>query len=142
MRSPEIDTGIPLVNSNGDDVLPKERSMIAAERGVNSTVFSRALLQAPAYFLPPFMLGAIPLLRNAIVRNPMFRVPMTTYLLCICFGIGLPASIAIFPQMCEIKVSQFARQSEWGKAIQCPLLQQGAMMYYALNYQNSLCLDA
>jgi hypothetical protein len=68
--------------------------------------------------------------------------------LCICFGIGLPASIAIFPQMCEIKVkeggkvSQFARQSEWGKAIQCPLLQQGAMMYYALNYQNSLCLDA
>jgi hypothetical protein len=52
------------------------------------------------------MLGAIPLLRNAIVRNPMFRVPMTTYLLCIFFGIGLPASIAIFPQMCEIKVKE------------------------------------
>jgi len=110
VRSPEIDTGIPLVNSNGDNVLPKERLMIATERGVNLTVFSRALLQAPVYFLPPFMLGAIPLLRNAIVRNPMFRVPMTTYLLCICFGIGLPASIAIFPQMCEINVSQFARQ--------------------------------
>jgi hypothetical protein len=38
------------------------------------------------------------------MRNPMIRVPMTTYLLCVCFGIGLPASIAIFPQMGEIKV--------------------------------------
>ena len=78
--------------------------MIAAERGVNSTVFSRALLQAPVYFLPPLMMGAIPLLKNAVMRNPMIRVPMTTYLLCVCFGIGLPASIAIFPQMGEIKV--------------------------------------
>ena len=106
VRSPEIDTGITLVNANGDDVLPNERSMIAAERGVNSTVFSRALLQAPVYFLPPLMMGAIPLLKNAVMRNPMIRVPMTTYLLCVCFGIGLPASIAIFPQMGEIKVKE------------------------------------
>lgn len=106
VRSPEIDTGITLVNANGDDVLPNERSMIAAERGVNSTVFSRALLQAPVYFLPPLMMGAIPVLKNAVMRNPMIRVPMTTYLLCVCFGIGLPASIAIFPQMGEIKVKE------------------------------------
>lgn len=106
VRSPEIDTGITLVNANGDDVLPNERSMIAAERGVNSTVFSRALLQAPVYFLPPLLMGAIPLLKNAVMRNPMIRVPMTTYLLCVCFGIGLPASIAIFPQMGEIKVKE------------------------------------
>jgi len=104
VRSPEIDTGIPLVNKDGDEVLPNETSKIAAERGVNSTTFSRALLQAPVYFLPPLMMGAIPILKNAITKNPLMRVPMTTYLLLVCFGIGLPVSVAIFPQMGELKV--------------------------------------
>jgi len=104
VRSPEIDSGVPLVNSNGDDVLPNETSKIAAERGVNSTTLSRALLQAPVYFLPPVLMGAIPLVKNALLRNPAMRVPVTTYLLLVCFGIGLPASVAIFPQMGEIKV--------------------------------------
>ncbi|KAL3826744.1 hypothetical protein ACHAXA_009353 [Cyclostephanos tholiformis] len=104
VRSPEIDTGVPLVNADGMDVLPNETSRIAAERGVNSTTLSRALLQAPVYFLPPFMMGAIAPLKNAIASNPAMRVPMTTYLLLVCFGIGLPASVAIFPQMGEIRV--------------------------------------
>ena len=104
VRSPEMRTGMPLVNSRGERVLPNETSTIAAERGVNSTTLSRALLQAPVYFLPPFMMGALPVLRNAIANNPAMRVPMTTYLLLVCFGIGLPASVAIFPQMGEIRV--------------------------------------
>jgi hypothetical protein len=104
VRSPEMRTGMPLVNSRGERVLPNETSTIAAERGVNSTTLSRALLQAPVYFLPLFMMGALPVLRNAIANNPAMRVPMTTYLLLVCFGIGLPASVAIFPQMGEIRV--------------------------------------
>ena len=106
VRSPEIDTGVPLVNSDGEDVLPNETSKVAAERGVNSTTLSRAMLQAPVYFLPPFLMGIVPPLKNMIQRNPMMRVPMTTYLLLVCFGIGLPASVAIFPQMGEIKVEE------------------------------------
>mmetsp|Transcript_36899 Transcript_36899/g.66355 ORF Transcript_36899/g.66355 Transcript_36899/m.66355 type:complete len:434 (+) Transcript_36899:64-1365(+) len=106
VRSPEIDTGIPLVNSDGDEVLPNEMSKIAAERGVNSTTFSRALLQAPVYFLPPVLMGVLPPLKNAIMKNPIMRVPMTTYLVLVCFGIGLPSSVAIFPQMGEIKVEE------------------------------------
>lgn len=106
VRSPEIKTGVPLVNIDGDEVLPNETSKIAAERGVNSTTFSRALLQAPVYFLPPFLMASISPLKNMILRNPMMRVPMTTYLLLVCFGIGLPASVAIFPQMGEIKVDE------------------------------------
>ncbi|EED91246.1 sideroflexin 5 [Thalassiosira pseudonana CCMP1335] len=106
VRSPEIDTGVPLVDSDGNEVLPNETSTIAAERGVNSTTLSRALLQAPVYFFPPFLMGSIPVLKNALVRNPMLRVPMTTYLLLVCFGIGLPCSVAIFPQMGEIKVNE------------------------------------
>lgn len=106
VRSPEIDTGVPLVNSDGEDVLPNETSKIAAERGVKLTTLSRALLQAPVYFLPPFLMGFVPSLKNMILKNPMIRVPMTTYLLLVCFGIGLPASVAIFPQMGEIKVEE------------------------------------
>ena len=133
VRSPEIDTGIPLVNSNGGDVLPNETSKIAAERGVNSTTFSRALLQAPVYFLPPFMMGAIPLLKNAILRNPMMRVPMTTYLLCVCFGIGLPASVAIFPQMGEIKVEE--AEEKYHKLLDD---QNGGKPYDVLYYNKGL----
>ena len=106
VRSPEIDTGIPLVDGDGNDVLVGETSKIAAERGVNSTTVSRALLQAPVYFLPPVLMASIPVLKNAVMRNPMLRVPMTTYLVLVCFGIGLPVSVAIFPQMGEIKVDE------------------------------------
>jgi len=106
VRSPEIDTGIPLVDRDGDEILPGETSKIAAERGVNSTTFSRALLQAPVYFFPPLLMSSIPIIKNVVERNPALRVPMTTYLLLCCFGLGLPASVAIFPQMGEIKVSE------------------------------------
>lgn len=50
VRSPEIDTGVPLQDANGNDVLPGERSNIAAAAGVHSTTASRAILQAPVYF--------------------------------------------------------------------------------------------
>jgi hypothetical protein len=106
VRSPEIETGVPLVDGDGDDVLPNETSKIAAERGVISTTMSRAVLQAPVYFLPPVVMSALPPIKNAIARNPMLSVPITTYLVLVCFGIGLPASVAIFPQMGEIKVDE------------------------------------
>jgi len=106
VRSPEIETGIPLVNGDGEEVLKGDTSMIAAQRGVNSTTLSRALLQAPVYFLPPLLMGVVPPLKNALLRNPALTVPMTTYLLLVGFGIGLPASVAIFPQMGEIKVEE------------------------------------
>ena len=106
VRSPEIDSGVPLVDDRGADVLPGETSRIAAERGVNSTTLSRAMLQAPVYFLPPALMGAVPAIRNAVAASPGLRVPVTTYLLLVCFGIGLPASVAVFPQMGEIRVDE------------------------------------
>ena len=133
VRSPEIDTGVPLVNSDGEDVLPSETSKIAAERGVNSTTVSRALLQAPVYFLPPFLMGAIPPLKNYILKSPVMRVPMTTYLLLVCFGIGLPASVAIFPQMGEIKVEEAEE-----KYRNLPNVKEGGSPYKVLYYNKGL----
>lgn len=104
VRSPEMDTGIPLVNDVGEDVLPGETSLEAAKRGVHSTTASRAMLQAPVYFVPPVLLGTVPILKSIIAKNPAATVPITTYLLLVSFGIGLPATVAVFPQMSKIKV--------------------------------------
>ena len=104
VRSPEITTGIALLNQDGDDVLPGETSVVAATRGVNSTTLSRALLQAPVYFVPPLLMSTIPALKRITTKHPLMTVPLTTYLVLVSFGVGLPGTVAIFPQLSPIKV--------------------------------------
>ena len=106
VRSPEIETGISLLNENGQDVLPGETSSIAAKPGVNATTLSRAILQAPVYFLPPLLMASVPPLKKLVQNRPQYTVPLTTYLLLTSFGLGLPATVAIFPQMAAIEPSQ------------------------------------
>lgn len=110
IRSPEIDTGVPLIDANGQDVLPGKTSKIAARNGVNSTTASRALLQAPVYFLPPLLMASIPMFKNMVARNPAMTVPLTTYLVLTSFGLGLPATVAVFPQMAEIDVKDCEKE--------------------------------
>lgn len=93
VRSPEIERGIPVYTADGETV---GTSRIAAARGVHATTASRALLQAPVYFIPPALF--------ALLRLPLPVVPATTFLLLVSFGIGLPATVAMFPQECEISV--------------------------------------
>jgi len=101
VRSPELETGIPLLDAQGNDVLPGTTSMEAARRGVYATTASRAMLQAPVYFLPPMIMA----LGRKFIPTKMV-VPMTTYLLLTCFGIGLPATVAIFPVMSRLRADQ------------------------------------
>jgi len=101
VRSPEIESGIPLMDAEGKNVLLGETSQVAATRGVNSTTLSRALLQAPVYFLPPLLVASGPL-KQVLTKHPTLTVPLTTFCLLACFGIGLPASTAVFPQIAEI----------------------------------------
>jgi hypothetical protein len=89
------------MDENGQDVAPGETSNIAAAQGVYSTTASRAILQAPVYFLPPLLLLLGPLKRY-LSKHPTMHVPVTTYLLLCAFGLGLPATVAIFPQISEI----------------------------------------
>jgi hypothetical protein len=44
VRSPEIDKGVPLLNKQMENVLPGETSIVAAKRGVHSTIASRGEL--------------------------------------------------------------------------------------------------
>jgi tricarboxylate carrier len=103
VRSPEIESGVPLQDSNGNIVLEGATSQIAARRGVESTTASRAILQAPVYFLPPALLSMGPLSR-LVATKPSLSVPLTTFLVLTAFGLGLPATVAIFPQMSEMPV--------------------------------------
>lgn len=106
VRSPEIGHGIPLMNDRGENVLEGETSNEAAQRGVHLTTLSRAICQAPVYFLPPVLLASIPILKRIAAKNPALTIPMTTYLVLCSFGCGLPLTLAIFPQMSEIKASE------------------------------------
>jgi sideroflexin-5 len=107
VRSPELTTGIPLMDHRGKVVCGESdtsppTSLEAARRGVYSTTASRALLQAPVYLLPPMLLST-GILKRYLSRYPAAAVPLTTYLLLVSFGVGLPATVAIFPQVSKIK---------------------------------------
>lgn len=105
VRAPEMDTGVPLVDGNGNNVLEGATSKEAARRGVLSTTASRALLQAPVYFVPPVLLSFGPL-HKIITRSPRAAVPLTTGLVLVAFGLGLPATVAVFPQMAAIPAAE------------------------------------
>ena len=100
VRSPEIPPGVPLLSSTLTP-LPLPPSSLAAKQGVYETVQSRAILQCPVFLIPPILISTI--FKNALIRNPAMAVPFTTYLLCVCFGYGLPAANAIYPQISSMK---------------------------------------
>jgi len=110
VRSPEITTGIPLQDKHGNPLLLPPRydnsSRVAGRRGVESTTLSRAILQAPVYFVPSVLMGVVPPLRRLVEHHPRTRIPLTTFLVLVSFGLGLPATIAIFPQISELKASE------------------------------------
>ena len=92
------------MNAQMENVLPGQTSYIAAKRGVYSTTASRAVLQMPTYFIPPLILDTVAPLREYLSEHSMMVVPMTTFLLLVSFGIGLPCAVGLFPQVSSIKV--------------------------------------
>ena len=105
VRSPEIDTGVPLLHPQTlvPVTVPEEpatASCAAAKKGVLETVASRAILQIPVYLAPPVLTATV--FSSFLAANPVLSVPLTTYLLLISFGFGLPFAIAVFPQFGEI----------------------------------------
>lgn len=102
IRSPEIEAGAPLLNEELENVIPGQTSSAAAKRGVYSTTASRAVLQMPTYFIPPLLLDTVTPLKQFLMDNSLMVVPVTTFLLLVSFGIGLPAAVGLFPQVSSI----------------------------------------
>jgi sideroflexin-5 len=143
VRSPEIESGIPLLDEHYQPILVAETttstttttttttmvpatSQVAAQQGVYSTTLSRAMLQAPVYFLPPLLVGLGPL-KQLLVKHPTYKIPLTTTLLLLSFGLGLPATIAMVPQMATIDASQVEPQFQ---QLQNPTTGKPYAVYY------------
>ena len=94
MRWPETEKGIAVFDHTGTDV---GNSQIAAKDAIRETVFSRMLLQVPVFVFPP-VVTMLPPIARFLTRNPRLGTPVMTGLLFVGFGLGLPASIAAFPQ--------------------------------------------
>ncbi|CAB9505214.1 Sideroflexin-5 [Seminavis robusta] len=135
VRSPELKTGVSLMvpvvhtndttstNSDQNDcklqtVLPGETSLVAASKGVYTTTASRAILQMPTFFIPP-MLMSTPMIQQYLQNDPALQLqhdivnmelPITTFLLLVSFGMGLPACVGFFPQMMTIQASEVEQQ--------------------------------
>jgi len=110
MRSPEIESGISLVDAEGKQIVDGARSRTAAKKAVMETVYSRVLLQLPTFFLPPvFMM--IPPVAAAAAVNPVFSIGANTFVTLIGFGLGLPAAVAYFPQIGELPVEEIDNEN-------------------------------
>ena len=71
-------------------------------------MFFKAGLQFPVYFLPPALMATV--FASTLATNPALSVPITTYLLLVSFGFGLPGAIAVFPQFGTIGVNDVEEQ--------------------------------
>ena len=64
----------------------------------------------PTYFIPPLILDTVVPLKQFLTDNPQLVVPVTTFLLLISFGIGLPAAVGLFPQVSSIDAEDAEEQ--------------------------------
>jgi hypothetical protein len=109
VRRPELVTGVPLLNDRQEAVLGLgETSLVAAAQGVFATTASRAILQMPTYLIPPLLLERViePLNDHWLAQHPEALLPVTTYVLLVVFGFGLPAAVGLFAPQAKIAASK------------------------------------
>jgi hypothetical protein len=110
MRRPEIETGIAVLDENGQEVIPGARSSAAALKAVQETVASRMLLQVPTFFIPPLCMSIGPVARLA-ASSPAADLSLNTFVTIFGFGLGLPAAVGAFPQRGELAVADLDANS-------------------------------
>lgn len=99
VRRPELSTGIPLLDADGNRVGGEEMSKVAADIAVFQTVKSRMCLQVPTYFVPAVLMSLPGL--NALPA--VTSLAASAFIGIVSFGCGLPATLAIWPAIGEIE---------------------------------------
>lgn len=110
MRSPEIEAGVTVYHEDmRTEVAPASaaelRSHVAARKAVMETVYSRILLQIPTFFFPP-MFMMIPPIAALAARSAVANITLNTFVTLVGFGLGLPAAVAVFPQIGSLDVNE------------------------------------
>eukprot|EP00756_Hemistasia_phaeocysticola_P052911 Hpha_TRINITY_DN2823_c0_g1::TRINITY_DN2823_c0_g1_i1::g.171343::m.171343 len=105
VRRPEITVGLPLQDADGRPFLEGKTSSVAAEKAVMETVKSRMALQVPVYFFPAVVLATPPGAALMAAGGPMATF-VSTFVTFIGFGLGLPWTLAYYPQQTKISRSE------------------------------------
>lgn len=100
MRSNELIEGVDVMDADGNIV---GTSKIAAKRAIFETIITRLFLSGTVLCTPAFIMAVLE--KTKFVRkNPRFMLPIQALVCVASFGIALPFTIALFPQMSEIAV--------------------------------------
>jgi uncharacterized membrane protein len=75
-----------------------------------TSIIASAVLQMPTYFIPLLILDTVVPLKQFLTNNHQLVVPVTTFLLLISFGIGLPPAKGLFPQFSSIDADDVEEQ--------------------------------
>jgi sideroflexin-5 len=102
MRLNELDDGISVVNKQGETI---GTSKIAAKKALKEMAITRAFLPIPLLGIPPIIMSMFEKTK-LLKRIPKLHLPINLAVCTLCFFIALPASIAIFPQMSEVKTNE------------------------------------
>jgi len=106
MRRHELEKGIDVVDKGGNVV---GTSSLAAKKALKEMAVTRALLPIPLLTIPPLVMTMLE--KTALLRkNPRLNMPINTIVCSICFFYALPATIAIFPQMSEVKTNDLEKE--------------------------------
>eukprot|EP00009_Paramoeba_aestuarina_P002899 CAMPEP_0201523760 /NCGR_PEP_ID=MMETSP0161_2-20130828/20907_1 /ASSEMBLY_ACC=CAM_ASM_000251 /TAXON_ID=180227 /ORGANISM="Neoparamoeba aestuarina, Strain SoJaBio B1-5/56/2" /LENGTH=127 /DNA_ID=CAMNT_0047922967 /DNA_START=753 /DNA_END=1136 /DNA_ORIENTATION=+ len=114
MRRPEIDKGALLTDIDGNMLSEGKKSPEAAKKAVKETVLSRIILQFPVFLTPALVMSLPPIIRLC-ASSPAIGTGVYAFVSIVCFGFGLPAAIAVFPQRGSIKVDDLEEEFKFLK---------------------------
>mmetsp|Transcript_45694 Transcript_45694/g.52817 ORF Transcript_45694/g.52817 Transcript_45694/m.52817 type:complete len:354 (-) Transcript_45694:196-1257(-) len=120
MRRNELTTGINIYYENTDtttdstiEIVTVGSSQVAATKALQEMTISRMLLAVPVFLLPPLGVSFIDIIvaqHSMTVKRLMQKektmLVLNTFFVLLGFSIGLPATIALFPQIGSIPVTE------------------------------------
>ncbi|PAA77120.1 hypothetical protein BOX15_Mlig000223g3 [Macrostomum lignano] len=101
MRSQELDSGIPVLDSEGRRL---GDSTAAAKRAIGQVVFSRICMATPGMLIPPILMNRLER-SGFLARFPWSGAPIQVLLCGAFLTFATPMCCALFPQMASVRVS-------------------------------------
>uniref|UniRef100_A0A1A7WSN2 Sideroflexin 4 n=1 Tax=Iconisemion striatum TaxID=60296 RepID=A0A1A7WSN2_9TELE len=113
IRSEESETGIKVFDSDGNAV---GVSKAAGEKAVRETALSRAVLFGTTAAVPNLL---VLLLRQTRLfqRNPLLAAPCHYVSIALVFGLMIPVSFSLFPQLGTIKGKEVEEELQAGEEL-------------------------
>lgn len=100
MRIHELEEGIDVIDKQGNVI---GNSKLAAKYALKEMAITRAVLPIPLLLFPSLAMSYIEK-SSLLKKNPRLGMPINIGLCSLSFFITLPATLAIFPQLSEVKI--------------------------------------